>query len=78
MGAEISEKITLGEKHDDPIKFLRAIMNHDGIDVKTRITAAKALMPFVHKRSARVTEYVSRRDRDKEAALEGEREFFGE
>lgn len=78
MEGKSSVKIALGEKHTDPAKFLRAIMNHEELDVATRITAAKALMPFAHKRSARVTEYVSKRDRDKEEAMEGEREFFGD
>jgi len=36
--------------HADPKNFLLAAMNDDALDTKQRIEAAKALMPFMHKR----------------------------
>ena len=40
--------IYLGAVYDDPEKFLRAVMNDTQTDVKLRVDAAKALMPFIH------------------------------
>lgn len=36
--------------HKDPKVFLLALMNDSGADVKLRADAAKALMPFMHKK----------------------------
>lgn len=36
--------------YEDPKEFLMAIMNDSSIDGRARIDAAKALMPYVHKR----------------------------
>lgn len=36
--------------HKDPQAFLLAVMNDSGTDAKLRIDAAKALMPYMHKR----------------------------
>jgi phage terminase small subunit len=35
---------------DDPIDFLRSIMNNVEIDGRLRVDAAKALMPYLHQR----------------------------
>lgn len=42
--------LSLAATYDDPAKFLRAVMNDSGADLKLRADAAKALMPFVHKK----------------------------
>lgn len=35
---------------EDPLVFLRSIMNDEGSDSKLRVDAAKALLPFVHQK----------------------------
>ena len=40
--------LTLSVTYDDPLAFLKAIMNDNGTEAKLRVDAAKALMPFVH------------------------------
>lgn len=42
--------LKLAATYDDPEKFLTAVMNDSGTDVKVRVDAAKALMPFRHKK----------------------------
>ena len=42
--------LVLAASYDDPLKFLKAVMNDSGSDAKLRVDAAKALMPFVHPR----------------------------
>ena len=36
--------------HSDPMAFLRAAMNDAALDPKQRIEAAKAMLPYTHKR----------------------------
>lgn len=36
---------------DDPLAFLRSVMQNDAADMKLRLDAAKAIMPFVHNRA---------------------------
>lgn len=43
---EIPQRVTLA--HTDPKLFLLALMNNLEADVKLRVDAAKALMPFMH------------------------------
>lgn len=40
----------LATQHEDPEKFLRAVMNDAATDVKVRVDAAKCLMPYIHAR----------------------------
>ena len=40
--------LTLAATYDDPEKFLRAVMNDSETPAKTRVDAAKALMPYTH------------------------------
>ena len=40
--------LTLSVQYDDPLAFLKAVMNDNGTEAKLRVDAAKALMPFVH------------------------------
>lgn len=35
---------------DDPLVFLTSVMNHSKVDGKLRVDAAKALLPFKHKK----------------------------
>lgn len=36
--------------YSDPAEFLKALMNDAGEDMKLRVDAAKALMPYIHQR----------------------------
>ena len=69
----------LDKHYDEPIDFLRAVMNHEPLDVTLRIAAAKALMPFVHKRNPLTTQfnYVSKRETELQEAMESQKDFFG-
>lgn len=40
--------LQLSATYDDPARFLAAVMNDSGTDVKIRTDAAKALMPYKH------------------------------
>lgn len=42
--------LPLSVTYDDPLAFLKAIMNDNGAEAKLRVDAAKALMPFVHQK----------------------------
>ncbi len=44
--------LQLAGQHEDPAKFLAEVMNDSATDVKLRVDAAKALMPYVHTRKA--------------------------
>lgn len=44
------EPLGLDAQHDDPARFLRAVMNDPSADARLRVDAAKALMPFVHQK----------------------------
>lgn len=39
---------SLAKMYSDPKDFLTAVMNDGGEDVKLRVDAAKALMPYIH------------------------------
>lgn len=42
--------LPLSAHYDDPLAFLKAVMNDSGSEAKLRLDAAKALMPFVHQK----------------------------
>ena len=42
--------LPLSVQYDDPLAFLKAVMNDAGSEAKIRVDAAKALMPFVHQK----------------------------
>lgn len=48
--AKEPEMLDLAMMHKDPKAFLLAVMNNAGCEAKTRVDAAKALMPYMHKR----------------------------
>ena len=42
--------LQLASQYEDPRAFLRAVMNDAATDVKIRVDAAKALMPYEHQK----------------------------
>ena len=54
--------------HEDPLAFLKTVMNDPGEDPKLRVDAAKALMPFVHQRKGESGKKEAAADKAKEAA----------
>ncbi|WP_374491610.1 hypothetical protein [Brachymonas sp.] len=42
--------IEMAEQYDDPKEFLAAVMNDQKVDIKVRVNAAKAMLPFDHAR----------------------------
>ena len=42
--------IQIAAKHTDPRKFLIEVMNDESVDIKIRIDAAKAVLPYEHVR----------------------------
>lgn len=40
--------VDLAQEFDDPQEFLKRVMNSPGVDLKMRVDAGKALMPFAH------------------------------
>ncbi|MEX5744666.1 hypothetical protein [Massilia sp. X63] len=42
--------LPLSVQYDDPLVFLKAVMNDTGTEAKMRVDAAKALLPFVHQK----------------------------
>lgn len=42
--------LPLSVTYEDPLAFLKAVMNNNGAEAKLRVDAAKALMPFVHQK----------------------------
>ena len=46
--------LQLAATHSDPKAFLSAGMNDSGTDVKLRVDAAKALMPYLHRKVGEV------------------------
>lgn len=42
--------LELAATYDDPLKFLKDIMNDSATDVKIRTDAAKAMLPYVHQK----------------------------
>lgn len=63
----------LAREYDDPADFLRALMNEQAEDVKLRLDAAKALMPYTH---ARLGEQ-GKKEARQEAAREAGQGRFG-
>lgn len=52
-GVESSGKpdvLALALTYDDPIAFLKAVMNDSGEDIKLRVDAAKAMLPYMHQK----------------------------
>lgn len=56
--------LELAHEYDDPLEFLRAVMNNDETDLKTRVDAAKAQLAYVHRKAGEQT----RKTKEAEAA----------
>lgn len=59
---------SLLQQYDDPKDFLRAVMNSSLTDIKFRVDAGKALMPFIHQRRGEGGKKDQAKDKAKEAA----------
>lgn len=44
----VKEIIRAAGEYDDPLEFLKAVMNDSGEDIDTRKDAAKAMLPYLH------------------------------
>ncbi|WP_312838440.1 terminase small subunit [Pantoea piersonii] len=44
----VAEIIRTAGKYDDPLEFLKAVMNDSDEDIDTRKDAAKAMLPYLH------------------------------
>lgn len=54
----------MAEEYEDPKEFLKAVMNDNTVDIKQRVSAAKAMLPFDHARKGETGKKVG----DQEAA----------
>ncbi len=62
---EDGEKVTA---YDDPLEFLKAVMNDGRQDIEIRKDAAKALMPYVHSKKGEGGKKEQKLDAAKKAA----------
>ena len=65
------ELLELAEQFDDPKAFLARVMNSSSVDLKLRIDAGKALMPFEHSKKADQGKKGKQRDQAGQLALDG-------
>ncbi|CAG9172426.1 hypothetical protein CURE108131_23130 [Cupriavidus respiraculi] len=42
--------LAIAATYDDPLKFLKAVMNDVSTDAKMRVDAAKAMLPYTHQK----------------------------
>lgn len=42
--------LEIAATYDDPLKFLKAVMNDSATEAKMRVDAAKAMLPYVHQK----------------------------
>lgn len=63
----------LGQLYSDPLEFLKAVANDPSQDMKLRVDAAKAWVPFVH---GRIGEQ-GKKDKAKDAAVQAGGGKFG-
>ncbi len=68
-GKEISLP-DLGKMFSDPKDFLKALMNDPSEDMKLRMDAAKALMPFTHERKGEASKKTAK-DEAAQKAMQG-------
>lgn len=59
---------SLSRMYSDPKDFLKAVMNDGGEDVKLRVDAAKALMPYVHAKPGEKGKKAERQERAEKVA----------
>ena len=65
----------LNKTYKNPIDFLRAVMNYEPLEVNLRISAAKALMPYLNKRETKL-KYESARQKEIEETRLNHEEFI--
>ena len=65
----------LNKTYKNPIDFLRAVMNYEPLEVNLRISAAKALMPYLNKRETKL-KYESARQKEIEEKRLNHEEFI--
>lgn len=63
--------LVLAATYEDPAKFLAAVMNDSGTDIKIRTDAAKALMPYQHPKIGEGGKKDQKADAAKKAASGG-------
>lgn len=61
----------LGKMFSDPKEFLKALMNDSSEDMKLRLDAAKALMPFTHERKGESSKKSGKADQFDEVMKSG-------
>ena len=65
----------LNKTYKNPIDVLRAVMNYEPLEVNLRISAAKALMPYLNKRETKL-KYESARQKEIEETRLNHEEFI--
>lgn len=63
--------VDLAQEFEDPRAFLMRVMNSSKVDLKLRIDASKALMPFEHSKKSDQGKKVVRRDEASQMMLDG-------
>ncbi|WP_212568060.1 terminase small subunit, partial [Pseudomonas aeruginosa] len=58
----------LPSQYDDPLNFLTSLMQDETVDLRLRLEAAKALLPFKHKKKAGVGTKEQRQELAREVA----------
>lgn len=58
----------IASTYDDPLKFLKAVMNDTATDAKIRVDAAKAMMPYTHPKLGEGGKKDAKQDAAKKAA----------
>lgn len=63
--------VDLAHEYDDPQEFLKRVMNSPNVDLKVRVDAGKALMPFAHAKPGDKGKKGSRLDAARQLMLDG-------
>ena len=63
--------VDLAQEFEDPKAFLARVMNSSKVDLKLRLDAAKAMMPFEHSRKADGGKKRSQREEAAQLMLDG-------
>lgn len=63
--------VDLAQEFEDPKAFLTRVMNSPKVDLKLRIDASKALMPFEHARKADQGKKGSQREQANQLSFDG-------
>ena len=55
------------DEYDDPLEFLKSVMNSRNEDIDTRKDAAKAMLPYIHSKKVRVVRKTPSRPQPKQS-----------